>query len=83
MGFDKKALGVLAVLTAAVYLVGPEVFNPASLSLLLILVFCRLSSVLMMKMMMRDRCNGDTGETARAPDLLVMTVGEPARGTAG
>ena len=45
MGFDKKVIGVLALLTAAVYLVGPGAFNPASPSLLLIFVVCPLSTV--------------------------------------
>ena len=83
MGFDKKVIGVLALLTAAVYLVGPAVFSRASLSLLLILVVCPLSTVLMMKMMMRDRSNADTGDTASAGELLVRVVRRSARETAG
>lgn len=78
MGFHKKAIGVLALLTAGVYLVAPGVFSVASLPLLLILVACPLSTVLMM--MMPGRSNGDT---AGARELLVMVVRRSARGTAG
>lgn len=60
MGFDRKAIGVLVLLTAGVYLVAPGVFSLASLPLLLILVVCPLSMVLMMKMMMPGGSNRDT-----------------------